>query len=513
MRFSSLMFLCFCLIFACGKESDSNKKSSADSNIDTATAENSDAGTDEESDAGTDNATDIDIPKVDKDKIGNTVFDDDELLSYHITISESEYAKLMDLSTLVYDLYKVNRDRYVKVKLRVGDTELPEVGLRLKGSHSIYSCIIDGVRQSRVDPIFGDIDVCQRFSLKLDFNRYNKDYRLDGLKALNLHAMSSDPSKMHERLGYSLFREMDILAPRAVHAKVYINGEYHGLFIAVEQVDGRFTANRFPSNGDGNLFKHTWPTADITESAAKETLKTNNDDPETVDVSDFVAFGEAVGQLTDTNFAEVMSSYLDFDYLARYLVVDRAIANFDGILSFYWGRNYNYYWYHEEAGERFTLIPWDLDKTFMVPEPNFWFLNSSDPQSDLFPSCSPTNTTNWNVVSSSCDERTCSFDPVPHIYTSYPLTPLDCDPLLRGLRDEIYERQEQLAQAFIEGPYSLAEVEEKLKRWEAQIADALTEDALVDRADVKDAIDALIDNISTLQDNLTLIMGGLIDES
>jgi spore coat protein H len=426
-------------------------------------------------------APDIEIPDVARDQIGNVVFNDNTLLSYYITIPDAEYARLMDMSTLVQNGSEVNKDRYVPVALRVGDTALPAVGLRFKGSHSIYSCVVDGVRQSRIDPLFGNIDVCQRFSLKIDFNKYNADYRLDGLKKLNLQSMSSDPTKMHDRLAYSLFREMEIVAPRAVHARVYINGTYHGLFAAVEQVDGRFTANRYPEYGDGNLFKSVWPSLIVPEElqafytyegTVSDALKTN-DAPETADVSDFLAFGEAAKQVTESNINALMSPWLDFDYLARYLVVDRAITNFDGVASFYWGMNFNYYWYHEEATGRFTLIPWDMDKTFLLPEPNMWFLNSATPASDVMPLCTPVNMPNWNVVSSSCDMHICTFDPVPHVYTEYPMMPLDCDPLLKGLRAEVYGRQKQLAQTFMEGPFSKESLTEKLNQWDTQIAAAL----------------------------------------
>lgn len=57
---------------------------------------------------------------------------------------------------------------------------------------------------------------------------------------------------LRERLGYSLYRDMDVLAPRAVHARVYINGEYQGLFVAVEEIDGRFAPNRFPEATSGS---------------------------------------------------------------------------------------------------------------------------------------------------------------------------------------------------------------------------------------------------------------------
>jgi spore coat protein CotH len=221
-----------------------------------------------------------------REHIGDHVFDDNQVHSYYLTFSDEEYARLMDFSTLLADQYTVNKDRYVEAALRVDDTEFPSIGVRIKGNYSIWGCVdfATGERVERVEPFFGNIDVCQRFSLKLDFDRFDDSLRLDGLKKLNLHAMAADPSKLRERLGYSLFREMDIVAPRSVHARVYLNGEYHGLFAAVEQVDGRFTANRFLTDGDGNLYKQLWPTEQVSVAAAE--------------------------------------------------VVDRAITNYDGILAF-----------------------------------------------------------------------------------------------------------------------------------------------------------------------------------
>ena len=42
---------------------------------------------------------------------------------------------------------------------------------------------------------------------------------------------------------------------RAVHTNVYINGEYWGLYTAVEQIDKTFVQSRFGSDEDGNLYK------------------------------------------------------------------------------------------------------------------------------------------------------------------------------------------------------------------------------------------------------------------
>jgi hypothetical protein len=304
---------------------------------------------------------------------------------------------------------------------------------------------------------------------------------------------------------------MDVVAPRAVHARVYINGEYHGLFVAVEQVDGRFTANRFENDGDGNLYKQLWPAPDTSAADAEEALKTN-DEPGLVDVSDFLAFGNAIATATEADFETTLAPFIDVDYLARYIVVDRAIANYDGIMAFYYGSgwgpyNQNYYWYDTGAG-RFLLIPWDFDKAFWYPEPNFWTDNAPNGQ-NIVP--------NWNVVTSSCDGYAGGFDSkiVNNGMTydvPYRLRQIDCDPFLRLLRGAIYDRQAEVAADFIAGAFSSASVSSKVEAWRAQIASAVEDDPLVDAALWHSHVDQLLADVPRFQDNLSLMMSGLIAE-
>jgi spore coat protein CotH len=441
-----------------------------------------------------------------KGQIGDQVFNEDEVQSYYLTFSDQEYAKLTDLSTLLINQYTVNVDRYVQASLQVGDTVLPSIGVRYKGNYSIWGCVdyATGQRQVRVEPFFGNIDVCQRFSLKLDFDRYDDSSRLDGLKKLNLHAMAADPSKLRERLGYSLFRDMDVLAPRAVHARVYINGQYSGLYAAVEEIDGRFTANRFPASGNGNLYRDLWPVDRTTSADAQNGLRTN-DDPATLDVSDFLSFKDAVAASTNADFATRMAPFIDFDYLARYIVVDRAINNYDGIMAFYggWGpppANANHFWYHDSESGQFMLIPWDFDKTFWYPEPNFWSDNAPNGQ-NVVP--------NWNVITKNCNGYTVSFDDLGGKYT---MQEIDCDPFLRLLRGQIYDGQKAIAEAFIAGPFSETSVRTKLDAWQAQIATAIDDDPGVDSTQWQTAVDALHADLSHFQGNVSLMMDGLISE-
>jgi hypothetical protein len=454
------------------------------------------------------------VPKAEVASLGAKVFDQDQVQSYYLTLSQAEYDRLTNLSTLLLNPYTVNEDRYVQAALRVGDTELPAIGVRYKGNYSIWGCVdyATSQRVKRVEPVFGNVDVCQRFSLKLDFNRHDDKGRLDGLKKLNLHAMGADASKMRERLGYSLFRDSGLAASRTAHARVYINGVYQGLFLAVEEVDGRFTAHNFPEAGDGNLYRDLWPISGLDASAAQKALRTN-DEPDVMDVSDFLAMSDAFAASTDADFASRMAPFFDFDQLARYIVVDRAIANFDGVLAFYYGpgwgpSNGNHFWYNSGGG-RFTLIPWDFDKTFLYPEPNFWSDNAPNGK-NVVP--------NWNVISDDCHGYTCWFDAAMTSNgvtrsNSYGVYSITCDPFLQRLRTVIYARQKAMADAFLAGPFSASAVDAKLNAWRSQIVAAIKEDVLTDSTQWQGAVDDLRATLPKLRANLALMMSGLIQDS
>jgi spore coat protein CotH len=199
--------------------------------------------------------------------------------------------------------------------------------------------------------------------MKLKFDEYEPEQRFFGLKRLNFNSMLYDDALMRERIAYRVFREMGVVAPRAAHARLLVNGEDQGLFTLVEDVDGRFTDGRF-DGGDGNLYKEAWP-GNLDDVVLARALETNED---VADNTGLLEFQAALLAAAPDEVPGVLARYLDVDTTLAYLAVDQAIINWDGIGAFFCYdescENHNYYWYQDEAEPRFTLIPWDLDNTF-----------------------------------------------------------------------------------------------------------------------------------------------------
>ncbi len=439
--------------------------------------------------------------------IGDGVLDPTRVHVVRLTLSPADLADLEDYSQLVSDgLIPEVVSRYVPAQLDYDGATLDPIAVRYKGDQSITACIDDaGQRQVKVMAEYGGIDICAKFSLKLDFDRLQPDNRLDGLKKLNLHAMAADATKMHEMLGYHLFRAFGVPAPRTAYVRLYVNDVSRGLYLAVEQVDGRFTAARFPDGGDGNLYKEVWPAEEKTVAQFLAALKTNE---EAADVSDMLALRDALARADDETFATDLAAFLDFDALARYVVVDRGIANFDGFLVWYGLKigeivlgayNHNYYWYHDPTAGRFTLIPWDLDKTFLFPEPIFW--------SALHPAGDPGVVPNWNVVTGSCAGYDVNFDPPDT--GGYGVRELDCDKFIRLLRATIAERLAPLAAEFTNGVYAPSNVTPLVEAWRTLIAPEVAQDVTDDAAHWQQAVDALLRDLPRHRENLTALMAEL----
>ena len=363
-----------------------------------------------------------------------------------------------------------NREEYVLSELTitggsVGTIEFADVGLRHKGAWSLHHCwdAFGGERSFEEE--------CARLSYKVKFDKFNDDARLFGLKRLNLHAGRSDPSLLKELLAYSTFNAFGVHAPRAAPAKVYINDEFVGVFVAVEAIDGRYTAFRNGASGDGNLYKETWPKPDLNDGYYEGALRTNDKAggpfvgfPDGIpDVNDMQAFATAITATSADTFEEDMADWVSIDTLLRYMAVDRAAKNWDGVVSFYSPlTSHNFYWYKDNApGSLFELIPWDMDTTFGYADP---FLNPVEFGLDAEP------VPGWNVQPASCEPVN-----VWALDSGLGVTPVGCDKLLGLLARTQWDAFREIGMQLLDGPLSADVVESKLDAWTALIEPAMQE--------------------------------------
>jgi spore coat protein H len=363
------------------------------------------------------------------------VFGQESIRTYDITVAASDLARI-DQNPAA--------EEYIPGSIAVDGNPIGEIGFRYKGSVGAF--LSPCTATTSIGKTTGA--KTGKCSIKVAFDHLDPAMRYRGLKKLNFHAMNQDPSMLRERLAYGLFREMGIAAPRAMHARVNINGKFEGLFIAVEQIDGRFTRSRFGDGGQGNLYKEVWPMHDSAD-VYREALETNEADNPVLDR--IVNFAAAVKQ-----GSAAVESQVDRAYVARYLAADRVMANDDG--SAHWwclavGQgnnpggigNHNYYWYEEKAAARFWLIPWDTDSSLgatnfvrVLPE--------------------------WRTKAPCM----CAGNPAQR--------PTSCDPLF-SIWAEWKTDYESAVDEFLSGPFASSRVEDKIARWSTQIRPVVAEAA------------------------------------
>jgi spore coat protein H len=352
------------------------------------------------------------------------VFDEAELRSYELTLAPEAWENLKQ---------NARDEQYAEADLRIDEMVVARIGLRFKGSvGTLTGCFAEDGSQR-----------CSKLSMKLKFDEYLPEQRFFGLKRLNFNSMVLDPSLLRERLAYRLFRELGVVAPRAVHATLSVNGEALGVFSLVEAVDGRFTDDHF-AGGDGNLYKEAWPDTDDA-SFLDAHLETNE---EQADHSRLLQFHAELADASDEELPGVVARYMDLDRLFAYLAVDTSIADWDGVSTFYCYagaaecENHNYYLYQHENDARFTLIPWDLDNTFVQTTPLLGVPG-------LF------------EIPEDCTRRYEAF--------GKGVMPPGCDPLLRGVALSDRDAYQDALGRLLSGPFAAPGVDAWLATWQAQL--------------------------------------------
>jgi len=420
------------------------------------------------------------------------VFDQSELREYRFTISADS---LKYMNTYGY------REEFIPAELNVAGTNVGKIGIRYKGSdYTLPRCF--GFQNG--DTTRGTPNkTCPKISYKLKFTQYNPDKRFYGLKKLNLHAFSADGTKMHEMLSYELFRDMGIHAPRTSYAKVYINNDFIGLFLAVEEIDGRFTKSRWPDYGDGNLYKEVWPrTADT--KYYLESLKTNDDPEDNPNVQKMVSYYNAINSSSEQSFEKNLSSYMDFDYFLRYLAVDVAIKNWDGMRSWYWdskknqGNNHNYFFYEEEPEKpngKTWIIPWDMDQA-LTSRDNYFDAGGFGGFPGMGGGGQPLP--QWNVATTNCGS--------PQSVAGNSFIPPNCDKLTKLMAANFWSRYVQLGDLFLKDLFVSQRLNDKITKHSNLITNTVQQDPNINQStwtnDVNSLKNYLPNNISSFKNYL-----------
>jgi len=346
-------------------------------------------------------------------------------------------------------------EEYVKGDLIFKGQTIGPVGIRYKGSIGAFVGCLSGTNWARPS----GFKTCTKLSMKIKINWEDSDRKFYGLKKLQFHSQNNDESQMRDRLGYWLYREMGVPAPRAVHARLVINGEYAGLFSLVEQIDGRFTRYNY-EDGKGNLYKEIWPLRDngkpFPDSKYLEALKTNEDEDPSVEM--IRTFAEEIEQTPFDELPAVIEKWMVLEEIISYAVVDRMIRNDDG--AFHWYCNFggcsshNFYWYEEPTARTMHLIPWDLDNAFQN------IISDANPVTPI--------PDDWGTTRNDCE-------PFAYGFLSVRQRSAACDKLTAGWAS--YEEEfEQRRQDFLNGPFAASTVNGLIDTWQAQI-EAATQEA------------------------------------
>ena len=186
---------------------------------------------------------------------------------------------------------------------------------------------------------------------------------VESLKRLVLQASWIDPTWLRAKLTMDLTRIMGGLAPRISHVILYVNGQYAGLYLGIERIDGQFLRRNGLRSG-GDLYKAetlaaNWdPDAELLAGFA--TMGNSTDDGSRL--SSLFQDLHAMSPVAADYQHQVAQRLATREWEAWHLVHSYA-ENVDTFRK-------NYYLYHDATAvpgtveDRYRVIMWDADATW-----------------------------------------------------------------------------------------------------------------------------------------------------
>ena len=224
----------------------------------------------------------------------NKLFDTDEIINIDIIMDQTKWDDMLTNATV---------EEYYPCDVTINGETFYNIGIRPKGNTSLSSIAQEADNN--------------RYSLKLEFDQYVDGQTCYGLDKLILNNNFADATNMKEALIYDMFQYMGVDASLYNYAKISVNGEYWGVYLALEGVEESFMLRNYGVDS-GELYKpDSMDFGDRSDKFTDEDFKGMQ--PPSEDMKDFEGMQPPSGDMEDfdnmPHFLGEMPEDFDKDFM------------------------------------------------------------------------------------------------------------------------------------------------------------------------------------------------------
>ncbi len=276
------------------------------------------------------------------------LFDTSSIISVNIIMDEDDWNEMLENAI---------EEKYYECDVEINGETFYKVGIRPKGNTSLSSIANDSTTN--------------RYSFKLEFDHYVEGQTCYGLDKLILNNNYADATNMKEALIYDMYQFLGVDASLYNYAGISVNGEYWGLYLALEGVEDSFALRNYGTE-DGLFYKPE--STEMGGGGEGDSSNGNSANGADLNYSDededsYSAIWEgALSDVTDADKKRLITAlknisegndledYMDIENLLSYMAVHVFSVNEDSLS----GRMAHNYYLYESKG-KLNLIPWDYN--------------------------------------------------------------------------------------------------------------------------------------------------------
>lgn len=161
----------------------------------------------------------------------SVLFDTDEPIQIDIQMEQEQWEDMLS---------HASEETYYSCDVVLNDQKIYNVGIRPKGNTSLSAIAMN--------------PETDRFSLKLEFDHYVEGQTCFGLDKLILNNNYADATNMKEAIVYDMYQYLGVDASLYNYARISVNGEYWGVYLALEAVEESFLLRNYGAE-NGELYK------------------------------------------------------------------------------------------------------------------------------------------------------------------------------------------------------------------------------------------------------------------